>query len=300
VARQNSYPADLRLDALAALPSAAVPVDAELLALLCGNIDSTKPVLTRGTAAGVLAKARLTDEQLGTLADHMPSAGPLETMKLLEAFEQSTNELVGSKLVEALQHCKSPASIRPDALQTLLRRFPKPVQDQGDHLLASLKVDAAQQTQHLSELLNSLGKGDIRRGQAVFNSPKAACASCHAMGYLGGHVGPDLTTIGQVRTERDLLESIIYPSASFVRSFEPYIVKTRSDDQFSGVLRKDAPDEIVLITGPSAEVHIARADILDMRPGTVSLMPAGLEQQLSRQELSDLVAFLKATKWGAQ
>lgn len=300
VARQDSYAAEVRLNALGALPPTAVTVDTELLSLLCANIDSTKPVLTRGIAAGVLAKARLTDEQLVTLAAHVWSAGPLETMKLMEAFEQSTNELVGSKLVEALQHCKGLSSIRPDTLQTLLTHFPKSVQEQGDHLLASLKVDAAQQSQHLSELLASLGKGDIRRGQAVFNSPKAACSSCHAMGYLGGHVGPDLTTIGQVRTERDLLESIVYPSASFVRSFEPYIVKTRSDDEYSGVLRKDAPDEVVLVTGPTAEVHIARADILDLRPGTVSLMPAGLEQQLSRQELSDLVAFLKATKWGAQ
>jgi len=120
------------------------------------------------------------------------------------------------------------------------------------------------------------------------------------MGYLGGRVGPDLTTIGQVRTERDLLESIVYPSASFVRSFEPYVVKTKSDEDYNGVLRKDAPDEIVLATGPSTEVRIARSDIVDFRPGTVSVMPAGMEQQLTRQELADLVAFLKATKWGAQ
>ena len=49
-----------------------------------------------------------------------------------------------------------------------------------------------------------------------------------------------------------------------------------------------------------AENSIARADIVDMRPGTVSVMPAGLDQQLSHQELADLIAFLKATKWGAQ
>jgi len=65
-------------------------------------------------------------------------------------------------------------------------------------------------------------------------------------------------------------------------------------------LRKDAPDEVVLATGPATEVRIARADISDIRPGAVSVMPAGLEQQLSKQELADLLAFLKATKWGAQ
>lgn len=77
-------------------------------------------------------------------------------------------------------------------------------------------------------------------------------------------------------------------------------MKTKSDDEYSGVLRKDAPDELILATGPSTEVRIARSDILDIRPGTVSVMPAGLDQQLTHQELADLVAFLKATKWGAQ
>ncbi|MGH7970563.1 MAG: hypothetical protein ACREIC_17695, partial [Limisphaerales bacterium] len=79
----------------------------------------------------------------------------------------------------------------------------------------------------------------------------------------------------------------------------PYIIRTKSDEDYSGILKRDAPDEVVLVTGPTAEVRVARADIADMRPGTVSVMPAGLEQQLTHQELADLVAFLKATKWGA-
>jgi putative heme-binding domain-containing protein len=85
-----------------------------------------------------------------------------------------------------------------------------------------------------------------------------------------------------------------------VRSYEPIIVKTKSEEEYNGVLRKDAPEEIVLATGPSNEVRVARSDIVEMRPSTVSVMPAGLDQQLSQQELADLVAFLKATKWGAQ
>ena len=58
----------------------------------------------------------------------------------------------------------------------------------------------------IEELLTLLPSGDIKRGQLVFNSQKAACASCHAIGYLGGTVGPDLTHIGKIRSERDLLE----------------------------------------------------------------------------------------------
>jgi putative heme-binding domain-containing protein len=65
-----------------------------------------------------------------------------------------------------------------------------------------------------------LPNGDVRRGHEVFNRPKLACTACHAIGYLGGKVGPDLTRIGAVRAKRDLLEAIAFPSASFVRAPE--------------------------------------------------------------------------------
>jgi len=300
IAKAESHPADVRLAALAALPGGVSPVEPAIFGFLCANVDPSRPVSVRTDAASVLAKARLTDEQLVALTGTVRTAGPLEVTKLLGAFEHSVSELVGTSLMEALKASKSLASLRPDLLQALAAKYPPAVQERSRELLERLQVDPAKQRAHLEGLLASMGKGDIRRGQAIFNSQKAACSTCHTIGYLGGHIGPDLTSIGQVRTERDLLESIVYPSASFVRSYEPYIVKTKSEEEYSGILQKDAPDEVVLVTGPTTEVRVARTEIAEMRPGTVSVMPAGLDQQLTRQELADLVAFLKGTKWGAK
>ena len=78
------------------------------------------------------------------------------------------------------------------------------------------------------------------------------------------------------------------------------VVVTKAGEEQSGVLRKDGPDEVVLATGPDTEARIPRGEIAEMHPGTVSVMPQGLDEQLSRQELADLVAFLKNTKWGPQ
>jgi putative membrane-bound dehydrogenase-like protein len=298
IANNENHPADLRLEALAALPNGLRSVEPGMFAFLCSNVDSSKPVMMRSAAAGVLAKSKLSEEQLLALAETIKTAGPLEMTKLLTAFEKSKSEAVGLKLVAALKNAKGLSSLRADVLQSLLAKYPSTVQEQGKELLVLLNADAAKQGAHIDELLKELKDGDIRRGQAIFNSPKAACFSCHTVGYLGGKVGPDLTSIGQARTERDLLESVLYPSASFVRSYEPYIVATKSDETYSGVLKKDAADEVVLATGPDAQVRIARADITEMRPGTVSVMPAGLEQQMTKQELADLLAFLKSTKWG--
>jgi putative heme-binding domain-containing protein len=141
---------------------------------------------------------------------------------------------------------------------------------------------------------------DVRRGQAVFNSALTACATCHAIGYLGGRVGPDLTSIGQIRTERDLLEALMYPSASFVRSYEPVIVTMKDGEEHSGVVASETAEELVLNVGADVRVRLAKAEVGEVRPGSVSVMPSGLDEQLTKQQLADLLVFLKNTRWGAQ
>jgi putative membrane-bound dehydrogenase-like protein len=278
-------PQSVRLEALAALPGTGHELSPESFELIRAHFDST--------AANALTKAKLTDEQLLTLASLVNNAGPLDLTKVLAPFESCSNEKVGLALVVSLRDTKG---LYPDLLARL-KKFPEPVQKEIGTLLERLDADASKQKAHLEALLASLKDGDIRRGQSVFNNPKTACVTCHAIGYLGGNLGPDLTRIGQVRTERDLLEAVLYPSASFVRSYEPVIVTTKAGDEHSGVLRKDSADEIVLGTGANLEVRIPRLDVAEMRPGTVSVMPQGLDQQISKQELADLIAFLKATKW---
>jgi len=271
--RDLSRSAQVRLEALAAVREGTNGLDPGLFDFLRDNLDSSKPLMIRSTAATVMGRAKLSDEQLLALTDTLKTVGPREISRLINAFGNTTTEAVGLRLVVALKKSKGFSGLRADLLKAKLEKFPEPVQEQGKALLTELNVDWEKQKAHLDELLASMPKGDIRRGQALFNSPKAACSTCHAMGYLGGHVGPDLTSIGQARTERDLLESIVYPSASFVRSYEPMIVVTKSGEEYSGVLRRDATDEVLLATGPNAETPIARANIAEMRPGTVSVMP---------------------------
>jgi putative heme-binding domain-containing protein len=295
VGRNGKYSAGLRLEALAAINGRLPEMDADLFDFLNSHVSPDHAVMMRSSASSVLAKARLNAEQQMALIDSLKKAGPLEMTKLLSAFD-AKEESVGLKLVAALQESKALSSLRPDLLRPRLTNFPESVQQKGEELLALINADAGKQRAHLEELAAHLKGGDVRRGQTIFNSSKAACSSCHAIGYLGGKVGPDLTRIGEIRTERDLLESIVYPSASFVRSYEPIVISTKSGDDYTGVLRKDAPDEVVLATGPETEVRIARQDIAEMRPGAISTMPQGLDEQLTRPELADLVAFLKATQ----
>jgi putative membrane-bound dehydrogenase-like protein len=300
--RNSALPLDLRLEALAAAPGGLSEVDAPVLELLLQSLDPARQPAQRSAAANVLARSKLSDPQLIALAEALRTVGPMELNRLLDAFEQASSEAVGARFVASLKESKALASARVDLLRARLAKFPPTVQEAGKELLVLLNVDPAQQAARLDKLLAEMAQqpGDIRRGQLVFNSTKTACSTCHTMGYLGGRVGPDLTSIGQIRTERDLLESVIYPSASFVRSFEPVIITTKDGEDYNGVVRSENDDEIVLVAGASTEQRIARRDVLETRPGTVSIMPQGLDEQLSQQELADLVAFLKGTKWGAQ
>ncbi len=286
----------LRLGALAAVPSGLTKVEPSLFDFLRSHLDAEQPVAVRGAAAEVLAKAKLDAGQLLALTESLKSAGPLEMDRLLDAFALCSEEKVGLALVSALQASPARLSLRVETLKPRLAKYSPAVQRQAEELYAALDVDASKQRARLEQLLSSLKDGDVRRGQAVFNSSKAACASCHAIGYLGGKVGPDLTHIGKIRTERDLLESIVFPSASLVRSYEPVQVTTKSGKVHNGLVSKDGPDELVLATGVNQEARIAREDIEEMQPSKVSVMPAGLDQQLTVRELADLVAFLKACK----
>jgi len=109
-------------------------------------------------------------------------------------------------------------------------------------------------------------------------------------------MGPDLTRIGRVRTERDLLEAIAFPSASFVRGYEPMLLKTKNGEQSVGVILGETATHIQLAMGPGLERRVPRNEIAEITPSPVSLMPAGLDRVLTQQELADLIAFLKSLK----
>jgi putative heme-binding domain-containing protein len=137
--------------------------------------------------------------------------------------------------------------------------------------------------------------GDVGRGRRIFFGEKVACYSCHTIGNQGGHVGPDLTAVGAIRSGHDLLEAIVFPSASFVPGFEIFNVETKTE-MYSGVRGEDTPDAVTLITGPHAEVRIPRKQVITIKPSNVSLMPEGLDESLTRSEFVDLLAFLQGQK----
>jgi putative membrane-bound dehydrogenase-like protein len=299
VSRAARVPDAQRVEALGLLPAGSAVGTADF-AVLRSALAPDRPPGERLSAATAVGRLRPGTEQLRSLLDAVAAIGPLELPRLLAAFGGCSDEAVGRDLLAALRGSKALSALRPEDLKTPLAKFPDSIREGAEVLLASIRSDASQERARLDAVLAEVSKldGQVRRGQSIFNGTKAACASCHRLGYLGGDLGPDLTSIGTVRTDRDLLEAVLFPSASLVRSYESWVAVAKDGEEYSGVLRRDTPEEVVIATGPGAETRIRRADLVELRLGSLSIMPAGLDEQLSRQELADLLAFLKNTKWG--
>lgn len=295
LAYERELPTDVRVRA-AATSLAGQTVADELFTLLQKQVRADADINLRTSAADALLSAKLNNPQLLALAKTIGDVGPLEINSLLAVFEQSSDAAVGMQLVASLRGSAVVSALRVDALRRALQKSPADAQSAANEIYQQLNADLDAQQANLEQVLAQLKPGDIKRGQAVFHSKKAACFACHAMGYLGGNVGPDLTHIGRIRATRDLVEAVLYPSASFVRSYEPLVVVLDNGTSHSGTVRQDTNRELVLAIGPDKEVRIAKDQIESLTPGRVSVMPAGLDKQLSPQELADLIEFLKAAK----
>jgi putative heme-binding domain-containing protein len=143
--------------------------------------------------------------------------------------------------------------------------------------------------------LDEAGAGrDFERGRRAFAD--AQCLACHRFGNDGGAIGPELTAAGSKYDRRSLLESILEPSKVVSEQYQHSLVVLKNGDSFSGRLIRDAADEIVLETDPAsgASERIARVRIDTVTPSTLSPMPEGLVNSLTREEILDLLAYLES------
>jgi putative heme-binding domain-containing protein len=252
----------------------------------------------RQTVSQILARAQLSEKQLLALArGSLPHADPLILPNLLDAFRGAHGQEIGTALVDGLLNSAHPVDgIAADRIPGLLTNFPAQVQSAGKPLLARIAHEKESRATRLRSLEPLLHGGDIDCGREVFFGVKAGCASCHTIMAQGGDVGPDLTGVGAIRSGIDLLEAVVYPSASFVPGHEIYRVET-AREIYTGVQGEGSPDTIVIISGPRDRVRIPRKEIRSIRPSSVSLMPDGFADNLTHRELSDLLAFLQAQKF---
>lgn len=291
LAKRDSVPADLRLAALD-MAGPGLALDPVAFVLLQTSLNSDLPLEQRTSAASRLSTAALTEEQVELLVDQAAKVGPMELPRLLPAFEQHPVEARGLRLMQVLRDSSGLRGLRADLLQPLLTRYPPTVREAAQPLLNILNASAAEQTAQLEHLLKTLPAGDVRRGHEAFMSRRAACNTCHKLGYGGGQLGPDLTNIGRVRNRRDLLEAMIFPGSSLVRGYEPVSIEMEDGQVFSGIIKGEDAKEIILAVDAVKTLYLDRSEVVSIQPSAVSPMPNGYATLLTQQELADILEFL--------
>ncbi|MCX6854466.1 MAG: c-type cytochrome, partial [Verrucomicrobia bacterium] len=138
--------------------------------------------------------------------------------------------------------------------------------------------------------------GNALRGADHFKAGKGSCIACHQIGDVGRAIGPDLSKIGAIRTERDLLESILFPSNTLARDYEAHAFETSDGQQSLVIIKSHTAEGLLIVDVAGQEKTLPHSQILTEVTLPTSLMPMGLDATMPESELLDLVAYLRSLR----
>ena len=139
-------------------------------------------------------------------------------------------------------------------------------------------------------------KGDAAKGRAVFERAESSCIICHRIGDKGSDFGPALGEIGTKLPKEAIYENIINPNAGVSMGFETTQLAMKDGTGALGIVRSETREELVLALPGGAATKVRKRDIAKRDKFPTSMMPSGLNQALTQQDLVDLVEYLGSLK----
>ncbi len=249
-------------------------------------------------AAGMLATAPMTKEQMPQIAPVFATVGPVELKTLLPLLKRHKDAEITRMLAREIAKNPAIASQQESLYRTALADLPPDIFE--TIILPAYNTAAAAneaKKRQLGPLADKvIAMGNVANGKKNFESGKGTCVACHKIGEAGRPIGPDLSHIGAIRTERDLLESILFPSNTLARDYEAHVIETSDGQQTMGVIKSHTAEGLLVVDIVGQEKTIAHQTITGDTTLTTSLMPLGLDQTLPEPELIDLVAWLRSLK----
>nr|MDQ3624106.1 NPCBM/NEW2 domain-containing protein [Verrucomicrobiota bacterium] len=270
-------------------------------------VEATKALLE--SEPGAFTRA-LNGPDAGKVIEALGNTADQRAVALLRPLAIGTNAAPELRTLAVKALARSPAGA--GALVKLARegRLPE------DLKLAAAMVLSTTQAPKLSEdiarlfpLPNAAGgkalppigelikrSGDITRGKAVYEKTESACVTCHRVGNAGADFGPGLGDIGVKLGKQLMYESILAPNAGVSMGFETTQLALKSGDTAIGIVRSETEDEVVLAMPGGIQNRYKKTDIAGREKTPTSLMPPGLQQMMSTQDLVDLIEYLASLK----
>ena len=126
-------------------------------------------------------------------------------------------------------------------------------------------------------------------GKAVF---ERSCAQCHRLGQIGNDVGPPLLQLGD-KSPLQLLETILDPSKEVDPKYAAYTILTVDGAVINGIILQESGSQILIAEAGGRQTALDRDSIEQMSSSGLSLMPEGLEEQITPEQMLDLIRFLQ-------
>ncbi|HEV3020851.1 MAG TPA: PVC-type heme-binding CxxCH protein, partial [Pirellulales bacterium] len=275
--------ADLRREACAVLQYApdelAVPALVELL-------ERNEPPELCGRAVRALAAHG--GPQVGqVLLELLPGQTPALRGVVFDALLATPDR--ASLLLDAIAAGTIKATeVDPLRAGRLIRHADSAIRARAAELVAAALP--ADRTKVLADYRPALDlTSDAARGREVF---KKRCVACHRIGDLGVDVAPSIAD-ARTKTREQLLIDIVQPSKAIDAAYVSYTVVTADGRTEVGLIAAETASSITLKQAEGKTMTLLRSEIEELRSNGVSLMPDGLERDISRQEMADLISFIK-------
>lgn len=297
LASDTKRPLSIRLKALDSAKS--VKLTGETFDMVRNVLaDAASSSAAKIQAAGMLASAPMAKEQLVQVAPLLASVGPVELKTLLPLLKKSKEVEIVKTLAREIAKNPAIASQQESLYRTALADLPPEI---FETIILPAYNNAVAATEAKKRQLGPLADkviaiGNAANGEKHFKAGKGTCIACHKIGDTGRAIGPDLSHIGAIRTERDLLESILFPSNTLARDYEAHIIETGNGQQTLGVIKSHTAEGLLVIDIAGQEKNIPHQQITGDTTLSTSLMPMGLDQTMPEAELLDLVAWLRSLK----
>ncbi|MEO2047007.1 MAG: PVC-type heme-binding CxxCH protein [Pirellulales bacterium] len=200
-------------------------------------------------------------------------ARPDRTALLLDALDAGTIRAGEIGRVRSQRLLKNPApKLRARAQQLLGNAIPE---------------DRAKVLANYQSILQL--PADPHRGKDVFQKQ---CTTCHRIAGLGVRVGPDIGDT-RVKTAAQLLTDILQPNRAIDSNYMGYTVLMDSGRSYTGLLLAESAGSLTLQQEENKTVTLAKDQVEEIQASGLSLMPVGLEKNISHQQMADLISFLK-------
>jgi putative membrane-bound dehydrogenase-like protein len=261
-------------------------------AMLLRQVPATHPKVTVELLARLLKSddAALKLEAVRALAEH---PNPKKSVPLLEVLRDSKLDL--SLRGFAIIGLSDRAEKMREELLGMAKADPRLAGDVDRALAPRVPPKDRPPAKDLDAWLKRLEGPAADVGARIFFHPRFGCSKCHRIDGRGQDVGPDLSNIGNT-DRRHILESILQPSANVAPHYVAWHLETADGKVRTGMLLHTQNDEYTYLDAKGERFKLKTGDLVEQRPTAISIMPEGLVDAMTDQEMRDLLAYLQARK----